>query len=288
MIRARLCRNRINKDVARIKRMFKWGASRRMVPPGVCESLGTVEGLHAGRSEAVETEPVRPVAWEVVSAVLPHVSPQVAAMLELQYHTGARPGEIIILRTIDLDVSGAVWVYRPSTHKTHWRGQDRVILIGPKGQAVLRPWLRLNVEEFLFQPREARAQWEAARRASRRTPMTPSQAQRRPKRKPKKAPGVCYTPSSFANAVAKGVEKANTERACKACKELNPSDRCSECVSQALPHFHPHQLRHAKATEIRRESGIDAVRAVLGHRSPKVTEVYAEIDLHKATDTRTL
>jgi len=92
-VRARLCRNRINKDVARIKRMFKWGASRKMVPATVCQSLATVEGLHAGRSEAAETEPVRPVAWEVVEAVLAHVSPQVAAMLALQYHTGARPGE---------------------------------------------------------------------------------------------------------------------------------------------------------------------------------------------------
>jgi integrase len=222
MIRARLCRNRINKDVARIKRMFKWGTSRKLVPAAVCESLSTVEGLRAGRSEAAETEPVRPVAWEVVEAVLPHVSRQVAAMLELQYHTGARPGEILILRTIDLDVSGPVWVYRPAMHKTRWRGQDRVILIGPKGQAVLRPWLRLNVEEYLFQPREARALWDAERRKKRKTPVSPSQAKRRPKTRPKKTPGTCYTPSSYANAVAKGVEKANTMRTCKVCKKLTP------------------------------------------------------------------
>jgi integrase len=41
-------------------------------------------------------------------------------------------------------------------------------------------------------------------------------------------------------------------------------------------------LRHAKATELRREFGLDAARAVLGHRSPRVTETYAEIDLNKA------
>jgi integrase len=52
----------------------------------------------------------------------------------------------------------------------------------------------------------------------------------------------------------------------------------------ALPWWHPNQLRHAKATEIRREAGLDAARAVLGHRSPQVTEVYAEIDVSKAAE----
>jgi integrase len=61
-------------------------------------------------------------------------------------------------------------------------------------------------------------------------------------------------------------------------------ERCEACKTAALPHFHPHQLRHAKATEIRREAGIDAARAVLGHRSPQVTEVYAEIDMNKAAE----
>jgi integrase len=46
--------------------------------------------------------------------------------------------------------------------------------------------------------------------------------------------------------------------------------------------WHPHQLRHTKATEIRKEAGLDAARAVLGHRSPQITEVYAELDTEKA------
>jgi integrase len=188
MVRAGLCRNRVNKDVARIKRMFKWGAGRKAVPAAVCESLAAAEGLRAGRSDAAETEPVRPVAGPVVEAVLPHVSPQVAAMLALQYHTGARPGEVIAMRTADLDVSGPVWAYRPAAHKTRWRGQDRVILVGPRGQAVPQPWLRPNGEEHLFQPREARALWDAGRRQRRRTPVPPSQARRRPTARPERAP----------------------------------------------------------------------------------------------------
>ena len=48
--------------------------------------------------------------------------------------------------------------------------------------------------------------------------------------------------------------------------------------------WHPHQLRHTKATEIRREAGLDAARAVLGHRTPAITEVYAELDMTKAAE----
>jgi integrase len=278
MIRAGLCRNRINKDVARVKRMFRWGAGKRLIPASVCQSLAAVEGLHAGRSDAIETEPVRPVEWDKVQVILPHVSPQVAAMLALQYHTGARPGEIVIMRTIDLDVSGSVWTYKPASHKGSWRGHERTILIGPKGQAILRPWLRLNVEEYLFQPRESREAFDSKRKAERKTPMTPSQSQRRRKVRPRKTPGDHYTTSSYANAIAKGCLKADRAARERAIKEGRPVSDTEVFVE----HFHPHQLRHAKATEIRREAGIDAARAVLGHRSPAITETYAEIDRSKA------
>ena len=44
------------------------------------------------------------------------------------------------------------------------------------------------------------------------------------------------------------------------------------------------QLRHSAATRIRREFGQDVARAVLGHSSPVVTEVYAELDQIKASE----
>ena len=38
------------------------------------------------------------------------------------------------------------------------------------------------------------------------------------------------------------------------------------------------------ATRLRREFGLDVARAVLGHSSPVVTEVYAELDEAKAAE----
>jgi integrase len=282
------CRNRVNKDVARVKRLFKWAGARQLVPAEVYLRLQTIEGLRAGRSEARETAPVKPVPEEWVRETLPFLRPQVATMVELQWLTGMRPGEVTILRGIDLDTSGKVWFYRPGSdqqhgrHKTAHRGQERIIPIGPRAQEVLRPWLRLNLMEYLFQPREAREQFDAQRRTNRKSRMTPSQSRRKRKAKPKRKPGDHYPVSSYDTAVAKAILAANKTRACQACKEQMPKDRCEACKAVALPHWHPHQLRHAKATEIRREAGLDAARAVLGHRTPVVTEVYAEIDQAKA------
>jgi integrase len=267
MIRDGLCRNRINKDVARVKQMFRWAASKRLVPDAVHQSLATVGGLRVGRSAAKETAPVKPVADAVVEATLPHLSPQVATMVRLQRLTGMRPGEVVVMRTIDLDTSGSVWLYRPGSdqgahgrHKNAYRGHDRVVPIGPKAQETLKPWLRLNLHEFLFQPREAEAWRHAERRKNRKTPMTPSQAKRQRKKSPKKAPGSHYSVITYDQAIGKA------------------------CAKGGVPHWHPNQLRHAKATELRREVGLEAARVVLGHRSPRITEVYAELDVSKAAE----
>jgi len=50
-----------------------------------------------------------------------------------------------------------------------------------------------------------------------------------------------------------------------------------------IPHWHPHQLRHTAGTKVRKELGKEAARAFLGHRNPKVTDDYAEIDMTLAT-----
>jgi integrase len=43
-----------------------------------------------------------------------------------------------------------------------------------------------------------------------------------------------------------------------------------------IPFWTPHQLRHARATEIREQFGIEAAQAVLGHASLQATQIYAK------------
>jgi integrase len=256
-----------NQRVGRIRRMFRWAASKQMVPVTVYQALLTLDGLKRGRCDARETAPVKPVAVAWVEATLPYLLPMVADMVRLQLLSGARPGEIVIMRAIDIDTSGSVWLYRPGRHKMEYRGGGRVIPLGPRAQEIVRRYLRPDVSAYLFSAREAVAAWRTQLRQNRKSKVQPSQ-QDRSRRRPKVRPGDCYTTNSYACAIKRGVLKANV---------VNEAQELP-----LIPHWHPHQLRHTKATEIRREAGLDAARAVLGHRSPQITETYAEIDMQKA------
>jgi integrase len=64
-----------------------------------------------------------------------------------------------------------------------------------------------------------------------------------------------------------------------------PRDAPRECPRVGPPpSWHPHQLRHNAATRLRKEFGLDVARAVLGHSSAAVTEIYAELDMAKASE----
>jgi integrase len=56
------------------------------------------------------------------------------------------------------------------------------------------------------------------------------------------------------------------------------------CEKHNLEHWHLHQLRHSKGTEVQRELGLDASRAALGHRSANITTRYAAQDVATATE----
>lgn len=77
MIDQGLCRGVINHRVSRIKRVFKWAVSEELVPGSVYHALGAVTGLRFGRTDARESEPVKPVPGEHVDAVFPYVPPLV-------------------------------------------------------------------------------------------------------------------------------------------------------------------------------------------------------------------
>ena len=55
-------------------------------------------------------------------------------------------------------------------------------------------------------------------------------------------------------------------------------------VWAGVPRWHPHQPRHALATEVRKPFGIEASRVVLGHRDVRATQVYAQEDRRKGVE----
>jgi integrase len=250
----------VNFRVNRIRRVFKWAASFELLPVAVHQALQTVQGLRRGHGQVREADPIKPAPIEHVNRTLPFLPAPVRGMVELQRLTGSRPGEVMVMRAIDLTMSGAVWTYRPHSHKNQHRGLDRVIFLGPQAQAVIKPFLTTNLEAYLFSPRgyvEALHAGRAARRVSKRTP---SELRRKRKAKPKRQPGVRYNRRSYRVAITRACEKAG------------------------VPPWSPLQLRHTAATLIRAKYGVEAAKVVLGHTKVETTQIYAERDLGKAQE----
>jgi integrase len=267
-------RRYINDNVDRIRRVFKWAASEELIPPTVHQALLTVGGLRRGRTEARETPPVRPIGDREVEATLPHLPPVIADMVRLQRLAGARPAEICLLRPADVDTSGAVWSYVPESHKTEHHDRQRVVFLGPKAQDILRRYLLRDASAYCFVPAEGERKRNAQRRDNRQSPITPSQARRRPKLKRQRAPGVRYSTASFRRAIHRG---------CDAAFPPPVGLKEAEIPKWRKEHrWHPNRLRHAAATEIRRKFGLESAQLVLGHASADVSQIYAERDLARA------
>lgn len=251
----KLARSTVNSRIRRIVMVFRWAAEMELVEPSVWHGLQAVRGLRKGESNQVtESRGIRAVPRGDVEATLEHLNSVVAAMVELQWLTGMRPGEVRTMRTRHLDRSGDLWVYRPESHKNEHHDLDCERLLGPRAQEVVRPFLKADPDEFLFSPQEVELRRNLERREARVLPLWPSHAARL-KDDPRAELGECYTTHSYRRAV---------HRACKAA---------------GVPTWSPNQLRHSKATEVRKRYGLEAAQVVLGHTTADVTQVYAERDL---------
>jgi integrase len=253
LIAADLARTTINGRLHRIRRVFKWAVAEQLVAPDVYAALVAVGSLKRGRSRARETEPVKPVPLEFVHAIEPHVAPQVWALVQLQLHSGARGGELFGIRAVDINRDGPVWTFTPDRHKTTHFGHTRTVYFGPKAQAVLRPFIEraTRLDAPLFSPREANAarKLHHAAKGVRRRPNQKPNA-----RKSQRVMGDLYIATSYARAIARG------------------------CDLAGVPHWHPHQLRHNAASLWRKQFGPDVALTLLGDKTTRMIDIYAEKD----------
>lgn len=130
MVRAGNCRTEINRRVGRIIWMSRWGVSEELVLPSVLEALRAVAGLRRGRSAVREKAPIRPVPDDDVEATIPHLCSRVRAMVELQRLTGMRPGEVVLMRTGNLDMAATSGrMPRPGTRRSTTAGRGRSLSV---------------------------------------------------------------------------------------------------------------------------------------------------------------
>lgn len=140
----------------------------------------------------------------------------------------------------DLDVTGPLWVYTPASHKTEHHEHHCTVMIGPRAKEILKPWLRTETHAYLFSPAEAETVRNAERRAHRASPMTPSQAKRRPKRKRGRPPRDHYTTDTYRQAVEYGIKKNEF-------RDKEPEEKDTALAPTPTPaqrsHAHPKGVR---------------------------------------------
>ena len=126
------CRSFINKCVGRIRSVFRWAVANELVEPSVLQKLEAVPPLLAGRTEAKDHAPRRPVSETHIEKVRQLVREEVRDLIDLQLLTGSRSGELLKLTSDMIDRTGDVWFAKLIDHKTAHRGKERVLVFGPK------------------------------------------------------------------------------------------------------------------------------------------------------------
>jgi integrase len=152
------CARVVNRHITRLRTFWRWCERKKLAPAGSWAALRTVEPLAGNDPRVRHTSRRKPCTFADLLQVVRHAPRVVKAMLLLQWWCGMRPGEVRRMRACEIDRTSDVWIYRPSQHKNDWRGQERVVPLGPKAQAVLGSWLARATapEAYLFPPTKRR------------------------------------------------------------------------------------------------------------------------------------
>jgi integrase len=259
-MRRAFCRNYINSQCSRIKRLFSWASESELLSGSQCDAIKNVKILRLGRTLARETPAVKPVDESWVWATVEHARPMMATMIELQLLTGMRPGEVCSMRMKELDQSDPTcWLYRPTWHKTAIYGHERVVPLNERAQELIRPFLRPNPEAAIFSRAVNRVERYNTIRETRQS--TASVTGTEP-----------MIEQDYYRCVQAAIRQANRRRAAQAKKTGEKF--------VAIPAWFPNQIRHTVATALRQDKslGLDSARAMLGHRTLGMTDTYGELD----------
>ncbi len=156
-----LMRGTVNDRLHIIKQAVTWAhAEKGKVSAMVAWSINQVRALAENRTAAKESDPVPPVADATVAKTLRQGTKTLDDMIRLQRLSGMRPEEVCIIRSIDIETTGDVWLYRPQHHKTEHHNKKRVIPLGRRAQRIIRRRLKADLTAYLFTPKEAIAEWQ--------------------------------------------------------------------------------------------------------------------------------
>jgi len=260
-VKADYNRTNVNRYVGYAIYVFRWGETRRLVPPGKSGQLRAIESLPPGMAR--EPESRQDVPFDVVEKTLPYLLPIYQAIIRLLMATGARPSEILGMKLSEIErktveIGGKMvekWQFCPKNHKTAKKNKRRIIVFWAKEQAILAPYLDEKApNSAIFRTKIVILEHYAAMRSQKTTPV--SRKQRKQDKRRKSQPNAHITETIHSHtlgiAVGKAIEKANREL---------PSD-------QQIPKWTVYQIRHTFATLATLRLGEEAAALLLGHSNP--------------------
>lgn len=262
MIDTGIARRTVNDRFDCIRNVFRWAVANELCDESIHSALMKVKRLEKGRCRAHDNPPILAVPDDEIEKTLKFLLPVVADMVRVQRLTGCRPSEVCMMRAGDFDFSQKIWKFTPFEHKTEHHQKHRWIAVGFRAQEILKKYMDRNNDDptaYLFCPEESVKILRKIQRKNRKSPVQPSQEDRRTE-DPLRKPGKRYPVQSYRTAIQRACRKAG------------------------VPVWSPNQLRHKVGTDIRNEFGLDYAQAVLGHSSAATSEIYAQLNFEKAAE----
>lgn len=250
-----------------LRLFIKWCIARGFCQPEVLmkeHSLPQINGREYPNTRAPKQRVA--VTWEQVRLTLPHLSETLQTALLVSLGTGGRPQEILDMRWDDFDRTKPVWEYQPENHKMKRLNHDRVIYISRPVQQLLKEYQQRRLDpqaEYIFTGAESWA-YQMAKRC---------------KDDPREM---------FKQKPINVSSRLDSRRLYQAVKRI--------CRRENIEPWTPYQTRHffaeqmlAKLSDHFKNNGsdglaIEAVSAMLGHKSVDVTAIYAKRNLSLSRD----
>ncbi|MDC0429315.1 tyrosine-type recombinase/integrase [Phycisphaerales bacterium] len=156
--RGHLVRDGVNRQVYAIRRMFKWGRERSIVPAEIVADLEVVRGVPLGRGlENPDPPTADPNAVEAIIADLEHRNPRAARIIGFLRWTGCRPSKAYRARVGWLDQETRRLVIPAQVGKTR---RPRVVALNPQALSIMqeaiadhRTGIRVHFQQFPMFPR---------------------------------------------------------------------------------------------------------------------------------------
>ena len=250
-------RTYLNKLISRTKTIFSWGSSKEMVSAETVARIKCLQPLRKGLTTAPEPKPRHLIPTEDYKAVLPFLPAYYKDIVEVLHLTGMRPSEICNMKVSEIEKTKNVWIYRPSSHKTAYQGNNRIVPIGKHAQKILKRHLSgRNEDEYVFTPARAMKSCWDAKRAKRKTPVQPSQQKRDKEHQGKY---VKYRDRIDPTTIGRVVSAA--------CKKALEAKKISQSWT-------PYDLRHTAITEVRTKYGAETAQHFAGHSNLDTQRFY--------------